>query len=306
MGIVLGALGGMGEEMSKIGAANNKALMDEEADTRKATLSSGLALEREKALIMFKQTLGAQERADQVGRIDSAAGKIADEAVSAKRGIVAAGIADKEAWTPEQQAAVDQSLTLDRNSIAADPETRIKAGIATGDISPEKAATIERDDRRLTATERATAAKERLAEMRDATQRYIAELRHEDSQKRLDALIAKTGKDTDGVKEALSVIDGARKDLANEATNLKSLYATELKDKSRSEQARIAAEYKAKFDSIDEQRRQLDADYDSLRSKVGLPPRQPLRATPKDPPPAAQQPAGKPSAARPPLSSFLK
>lgn len=306
MGIILGALGGMGQEMAKIGAANQKALMDEEADTRKANLSSGLALEREKALILFKQNLGAQERADQVKRVDTAAGKIAEDAVTEKRGIVTAGIADKEAWTPEQQAAVDQSLELDKKKIAADPETRIQAAIGTGDIAPKDAATINRDERRLDATEKATAARERQADQRDATQRYIAELRDKQQGARLEALIAKTGKDKDGVKEALSVIDGARKDLANEATNLKSLYATELKDKSRSEQARIASEYKAKFDSIDEQRRQLDADYDSLRGKVGLPPRQPLRATPAVPPAAAPAPAGKPSAARPPLSSFLK
>lgn len=307
MGIILGALGGMGQEMAKIGAANQKALMDEEADTRKANLSSGLALDREKALILFKQNLGAQERADQVKRVDTAAGKIAEDAVTEKRGIVTAGIADKEAWTPEQQAAVDQSLEIDKKKIASDPETRIQAAIGTGDIAPKDAATINRDERRLDATEKATAARERQADQRDATQRYIAELRDKQQGARLEALIAKTGKDKDGVKEALSVIDGARKDLANEATNLKSLYATELKDKSRSEQARIASEYKAKFDSIDEQRRQLDADYDSLRGKVGLPPRQPLRATPAvPPPPAAQTPAGKPSATRPPLSSFLK
>jgi hypothetical protein len=222
-----------------------------------------------------KADMADTERTKQTERIDRKAGELAEGAVSAKRGLVASGIADPDAWTPEQQAVVDQSLALDKGKIAADPETRISAAISTGDIDPAKAATINRDDRRLDAAERANAAKERSTELRDATQRYIADLRHQDSQARLDALIAKTGagKDKDGVKEALSVIDGARKDLANEATNLKSLYATELKDKSKAEQARIQAEYKPKFDAIDAQRSQLDEDYDSLRGKVGLPAR---------------------------------
>jgi hypothetical protein len=107
MGIVLGALGGMGDAMQRIGATNQKALLDEEADARKEQagmrqqqLVSDLSLEREKTMALFKQSLGNQERTAQTGRIDAAAGKIADEAVSAKRGIVQGGIVDKESWTP--------------------------------------------------------------------------------------------------------------------------------------------------------------------------------------------------------------
>lgn len=306
---LIGLVGGLGEGMVE----NAKTAEKRDFETWRMEILQGYKIAEENraegrtiAAENRKTAAADKARTDQVLRVDAKTGEIADAEVGRKRGLVEAGIADRSAWTPEHQAAVDQSLTLDREEIASDPETRIKAAAATGDLSLKDQATLHRDDRRLDAADRKTAAAERTAEMRDATQRYIAELRDKQQSARLEALIAKTGKDTDGVKEALSVIDGARKDLANDATILKSLYATELKDKSRSEQARIAAEYKAKFDSIDEQRRQLDADYDSLRSKVGLPPRQPLRGTPKDPPPAAQQPAGKPSAARPPLSSFLK
>lgn len=298
MGIVLGALGGMGQEMAKIGATNQKALLDEEADTRKANLSSGLALEREQTMIMFKQTLGAQERADQVGRIDSAAGKIADEAVSAKRGIVAAGIADKEAWTPEQQAAVDQSMEIDKKKIASDPETRIQAAISTGDIAPKDAATINRDERRLDATEKATAARERQADQRDATQRYIAELRDTQQSKRLEALIAKSGKDKDGTKEALSFLDGARKELTSEENNLKSLYQAELKEaRFPEDRAQVKSGYEPRLAGVRQKREQLEADYMALRARVGLPPAlgSGPAAAPAGTAPAQPSPSGKPA-----------
>ena len=283
MGIILGALGGMGEEMSKIGAANNKALMDEEADTRRATLSSGLALEREKAMALFKQAMGTQARVDQVQRVDSAAGKIVDDAVSAKRGIVSAGIVDKEAWTPEQQAAVDQSIEIDKKKIASDPETKIQAAISTGDISPKDAATINRDERRLDATERATAARERQADQRDATQRYIAELRDTQQSKRLEALIAKSGKDKDGTREALSFLDGARKELSSEEQTLRQLYQTELRQADKYDpeaQKAIKDQYEPKLTEIAKRRKEIQSDYDAVRTRVGLPERAPAKPEP--------------------------
>lgn len=296
MGIILGALGGMGQEMAKIGAANQKALMDEEADTRKATLSSGLALEREKALILFKQNLGAQERADQVKRVDTAAGKIAEDAVTEKRGIVTAGIADKESWTPEQQAAVDQSLEIDKKKIAADPETRIQAAIGTGDIAPKDAATINRDERRLDATERATAARERQAEMRDATQRYIADLRDKQQSARLEALVARMGKDKDGTKEALSFLEGARKELSSEEQTVRQLYQAELRQADKYDpeaQKAIKEQYEPKLAEIANRRKEIQADYDAVRTRVGLPERAPAKPEPTKAPSALPKlPAG--------------
>lgn len=53
MGIVLGALGGTGDAMQKIGATNQKALLDEEADVRK----SDLALQREQTMAAFRNDM---------------------------------------------------------------------------------------------------------------------------------------------------------------------------------------------------------------------------------------------------------
>ncbi len=84
-----------------------------------------------------------QQRTAQTSRIDAAAGSIAEKAVEPKRGLINSRIEDKSTWTPEQQAAVDQSLAGDKAKVAADPKTRTQAAIATGDISPKDAATMD-------------------------------------------------------------------------------------------------------------------------------------------------------------------
>jgi hypothetical protein len=194
MGIVLGALGGMGDAMQRIGATNQKALLDEEADTRREQagmrqqqLVADLALEREKTMALFKQNLGNQERTAQTGRIDAAAGKIADEAVSAKRGIVQGGIVDKESWTPEQQATVDQSLEIDRKKVAEDPKTRTKAAITTGDISPKDAAVLDQKSE-------ADMTRLMLGEQRNQTMLMIA-AGHDQTRQLVAGMVAASKKD---------------------------------------------------------------------------------------------------------------
>jgi hypothetical protein len=312
---MMGALGGVGNALvaqgERIGKQEDADLQMERDKKLQAWLmqareeytvkAEGRAEERTIAGEKRKVAAEDKARTDRVSRIDAKAGELADTAVAEKRGMIDSGIADRESWTPEQQAAVDQSLGRDRKALADDPETKIKASIATGDIAPEKAATIHREDRRLDATERATAAKERAAEMRDATQRYIADLKHEDSQKRLDVLIAKIGaKDgKDGTTEALKFIDGARKELANDEHSLRSLYQAELnadKFMEPAEKARIKAEYEPKFAAIQRKRTQVEKDFAALRGKVGLPASEP-----------EPTPAPKPAPAnRPPLSTFQK
>lgn len=120
--------------------------------------------DRAMRLAEFKATLDARTaegaRVAQVGRIDAQAGQLADQAVGAKGGLISANIADPSTWTSEQQAAVDQSLAIDRKAVAADPETRINAAIATGDIAPKDAAVIQRDQQKLSAAERQASRKE--------------------------------------------------------------------------------------------------------------------------------------------------
>jgi hypothetical protein len=134
------------------GAANNAA--DQLADQRKsetalaaaqsmAQFNDQLATKRAVMVEELKHQMGNRERQEQVQRIDTAAGGIAEKAVEPKRGLINSGIADKDSWTPEQQAAVDQSLGADKAKVIADPKTRTQAAIATGDISPKDAAAMD-------------------------------------------------------------------------------------------------------------------------------------------------------------------
>jgi hypothetical protein len=278
-------------------------------------------LERQRRLQEFKEAaevrsderkvrLADEEREKSVKRIDAKTGELADEQVGQKRGLIDAGITDRESWTPEQQAAVDQSLAEDKQQLTSDPKLRLKAGAMTGDIKPEKAAELELNERRIEASENAQAARDRAAERRDATQRYIAELRDKQQSARLDALIrAQGGKDAgkDGVREALSFIDGARKELATNEASLREVYKTELKgaELDPDEQKRIKAEYAPKFAAIEKKRTQVEKDFDAMRERVGLPAA--AKETPK-PDSVVRKPDAAPATLspknRPPLSAF--
>lgn len=283
------------------------ALMDQQSELetqralRLAEIQEQMAARGERRKVDLAEESAERTRTKQVARIDAKAGELADEAVGEKRGLIDSGIADRSLWTADQQAAVDQSLANDRKEMLADPATKTRAAMATGDISPKDAATIERDERRLDATDKATSARERAAEMRDATQRYIADLRHEDSQKRLEVLISKIGaKDAkDRPTEAIKFIDGLRKELADDARDTRTLLKEELaadKYMEEGEKAKIRDKYEPKLADIERKRTQLEKDFNSLRERVGLPAIAPE-------PTAAPKPA---PANRPPLSSFQK
>lgn len=148
------------------------------------------------------------------------------------------------------------------------------------------------------------ARKEKIAAQKDATDRYIANLRHDDATKRLNALIAAQGKGKDGTREALSFIDGQRKDLNAESTQLRQLYKTELGNMpSKKHMEAMAAKYEPQIAAIEEKRRALESDFDILRKQVGLPEREQRPPAPK-PTPAPK--TGATPANRPPLSSFMK
>lgn len=308
MSIFMGALGGAGEALGNIGST----LMKDELAREGRVQESNLALERAKALELFKMEVGNRERTAQVQRVDAAAGRIADAKVGEKRAEIERGIVDRAGWTPEQQAAVDQSLAADRQATMGDMKTRTQAAIQTGDIAPKDAAQIDRDDRRIDATEKATEQRERASVRREETREYIALLREETAQRRIELLMKQiaakgSGGGKDGTKEALSFLDGARKELASDAQNLRQLYQSQIKDKSRGEVARIEAEFQPKFADIERKRAQIEEDYNAVRERVGLPARTKTETpAPSPAPKPGAAPASNKPAGRPPLDSFLK
>ena len=141
--------------------------------------------QRNQAEIMKAQTLekfktdlavntADQQRVQMMGRIGTEAGNIADAKVADKSGLINSGIVDKDSWTSEQQAAVDQSLGADKASIAADRRTRMQAAENTGDISPEKTASMSSN---MQLTQMKMDSLMARAEDRNSSQQQIAQIR---------------------------------------------------------------------------------------------------------------------------------
>lgn len=306
-GIIMGALGGMGEQAANIGATMFKTELDRETRTQDRQQESDLTLQRAKTLEEFKATLANRERTAQTERIDAAAGRLAEVEVGKKRGIIASNIADPTAWTPEQQAAVDQSLALDKQSAVADPKLRTQAAIQTGDIDPKTAATLtQKDDAALYKAMWEQSKEDGRNQRADA--RIAAQ--QESSDKRLAYLFAalekrgdrKAGADT--AKEALQFLEGSRKEIQSEAQNTRALYQAQLKDASRSERAKIEADFAPKFAEIERKRNEIEEDYGHVRERVGLPARTPKPAAPNPAPAPSPAPGSPKPAAGQPLPSL--
>jgi hypothetical protein len=280
---------GNGISAAGYGAAElygKKSLMEaqEAIDTRRDEVATERAMRLAEYTEALKGRNTEEQRTAQVSRIDAKASELAESSLAPKRGLIDSGIVDRSSWTPEQQAAVDQSLALDKAQVKADPKTRTDAAIATGDISPKEAATIERDDRRLDAAEKATALKERLEMLREEGRNARADRSAELQEKRLSVMmelgmarLEKAGKATGEAattKEVLSFLDGSRKELASDAQNLRQLYQSELKEAvTQSERKALEARYAPKFAEVERKRGQIEQDYNLVRAKVGLAPR---------------------------------
>lgn len=192
MSALIGALGGLGEAGVQVGMQNQK-LLGEQA---LAQQQQDAVAAREQALARLKSSLDIDQantlRTQMADRVNTAAGAIADKAVASKRSLIDSNIGDASTWTPEQQAAVDQSLASDRDAIATDPKTRRQAGESTGDISPEKAAVLSNSmelnqvkmDALLARAQDRSATMEKIADVRADAMRYGYELRLQAAQEK--------------------------------------------------------------------------------------------------------------------------
>ena len=250
----------------------------------------------------LKVKLENDKRAASAARIETAKDGIIGKALAGKYSVAVP--ADPSSWTPEMQSAVDQSKKLDGDKLRDEPGILKKAAIASGDLSIKDALA---DDYKS----EAMMYKGMLEQQKEAGRNDRADARlasqQEASDKRLAYLFAalekrgSKGGETATVKEALQFVDGSRKELANDAANLKAMYAADIKDKSSKQQEAIKADYAPKFAGIEAKRTQIETDFNSLREKVGLP----TSAKPADKPVVPPAPII-PMAKRPPLSSFQK
>jgi hypothetical protein len=161
-GLILGALGGAGEQMANVGQNLFRDSLDADKQQRQSVLdqqthavNSNVDLQRQQALEQYKITLANSQREAEVGRINGAAGGIvtgqlaqkyagSDAAVAAAQGGASPDVSAAEgndnvqaALTPEQSAVIQQSKDADRTSLMSDPNVRTQAAIQTGDISPK-------------------------------------------------------------------------------------------------------------------------------------------------------------------------
>lgn len=343
-GIIMGALGGMGEQAANVGSTLLKSELDREARVQ----ASDLETMRQKTLKEFEQSqkdaplnrmqgiigrVAAEEVPQEAKRVTELPGydPAKDASGPAKfRGDVAEIVQSVQALPdgPDKTAAMAQLKAQYGEQVAqaeaavsgktrkrTDAEIRSAAtSIARQEDLPALAAyetaigKSEREDRRidvteaaadarLKATEATTAQREREAARRDETNRYIADQRDRTAQQRIEALVERLG--SKGENGALQWLDGSRKMLAEEAQRLQQHYATSVNGATPTRKAALDAEYKPKFEAIEKKRALIDADFDALRERIGLPARTATPAAQPPGPAAAPKPAASATSALP-------
>jgi hypothetical protein len=251
-GIIAGALGGAGDAMVKFGLQQQNAAnaMDLE------NLRSQNDVNRAKAVEQAKIDFANQERTNMVSRVDAAAAPIVAQAKTSKLNTF---YGDGSDLKPEDISDEEMNSQTAQLSDAEQSKARTQAA-----ISPKEAAILSGKD--AAAETQMTIAQLRMDAINARTQ-----AQYETAMAKVEAMLAKNGSKAQTNKEALSFIDGLRKDVASEAANLKALYTAEIKDKPRAKVAEIEAAYKPKFAALEKRRAQIQQDFNSIRERVGLP-----------------------------------
>lgn len=201
---------------------------------------------------------------------------------NATAGLINAGQTRKRTADEALSAAADDAKVNDPIAYA-EYETRIGKPMRDERKLDDAQRKAENDARLRAESE---IRKERDSVRSNETTRYLADLRSKDANKRLEALIKSNGSGEKGIREALSFIDGQRKDIASEANQIRQLYKTELGNfPNQKSQKALAEKYDPLISALDEKRRLLDEDFSQLRGRVGLPERTKPEAPAK--PPAA-------------------
>lgn len=139
------------------------------------------------------------------------------------------------------------------------------------DLRGQQDVEIKRDSeaRRLSTDEKRT---EALAAETARKSKYD-DARIANESKKMDAFMAKMASGGgDKSEKVMAYMEGRRKEIASEASDIKSQLAAEMKDALPDERAAIKAAYQPRLDQIAKARQQMDADFAHLREKFNLPP----------------------------------
>jgi hypothetical protein len=245
-GIILGALGGAGQEAAKFGGRMQQGAIDADLENLRSENLQNRTIALEKARI----SMNNQEREAGVARVNQAQTGLVNQAKAAKlnqfygegSNLRPEDISDEEMASPQAQL-----------SGAETADARTKAAISTGDISPKDAAALGQKDAKTQAQLELGMAK-------------------------LEAAINKAngGNKDQTNKEMLSLLDGMRKDIASESADVKNSMKAEINGLGKfaepDEVKKITDAYAPKLEAMNKRRKQIQKDFNVVRERIGLPP----------------------------------
>jgi len=290
-GIILGALGGLGQGMSNVGAQMQKSSDEQELENIRSENAYNKAIALQRNEIQMKSDAEDAARKKMVSDIDAAKTGIINQRLNDQFGN--AKPADPSTWTPEQQAVVDQAKAARKTELQNDDSVDTDAAWKSGYLKPSEYATINRGDR--SAQQAAT---------RDA-QRFEIELgnlklqglRAEQQDRKIDALIDHWNRG-DSVKEEKADAAGsgtggaAGEKLHSLLTSVNKTMDSLIENKPRSKDPEVLANWQSQFDDAQAVRarvlKRINATIDSDDK--------PIRPANPATPSSATKPAGAASA----------
>lgn len=197
-GIIMGALGGLGQGMQQTGQAlNQSALQDQQLAGQKdlMQLQNDLALQKEQAVLDMKSAAAQRERQNMADSIAQAQQGVINGRVQQTYGdydAAAAGTPNSGTpLTPDQQAVIQQAapMVADEKAatlaqLAADPHTYITAAMSKGYIDPAKVAELAMQE---DAMKRQEDAQDALFEHQDQAQQRSQDFQANENAKQREA-----------------------------------------------------------------------------------------------------------------------
>ena len=282
MGILSGFIGGAARATGEIANQRIARYTAEELQRQRDLMDQERERRIEEAQIAREGRVVAQrdkDRTDTVKRIDNESMRIADAETEKASGLIYSKQHLLE-QTPEWQEKTDQELASKRQSIASNADTRFQAAVNTGDISAKDAQVLLDSKSRIEAADRQQGIAAKNAEMRDATERYKADLKAKSDEmkdatanKRIETLFLKMQGGGGSDKEVMGFLRETRMSLNDESKRLSDQMKSELEDVKYDPDAaaKVKAQYKPKFDELEKQQKRNAADLDVVRTKFGLP-----------------------------------
>jgi hypothetical protein len=233
-GIIMGAIGGLGDAMQNVGSTMLKNELDTESKLKVNQQDSDLALQRAKALEEYKVQAASALREQRATRIGAAQQGIVDAKMDAKYAGSDAAVAAADAGqtdaplTDEQRGIINSAKDTDRRRLMADRSTYVDAAIQTGDIEPKDvlASNTKSEVADITAQSRQAVqdAKNEVAMARVDAMNAKTQAQYEAAMARVEAAVAKAGNgntDFDKKIKLLKDAGASPKEIANFITERK-------------------------------------------------------------------------------------